>query len=54
MRVLVSTYIAVILSVLSLQAQSTIDIKNYNQYTNVTLKMSLKDADTDEPIAIHL
>ena len=51
MRVLVSTYIAVILSVLSLQAQSTIDIKNYNQYTNVTLKMSLKDADTDEPIA---
>lgn len=34
-----------------LQAQNTIDIKNYNQYTNVTLKMSLKDADTDEPIA---
>lgn len=51
MRSLFSTYIAVILSVVSLQAQNTIDIKNYNQYTNVTLKMSLQDADTDEPIA---
>lgn len=51
MRKILSIYILILLSVASLQAQNTIDIKNYNQYTNVTLKMSLKDADTDEPIA---
>ena len=51
MRKILSIYTLILLSVASLQAQNTIDIKNYNQYTNVTLKMSLKDADTDEPIA---
>lgn len=39
------------MSVAMLQAQNTIDIKNYNQYTNVRLKLSLQDADSDEPIA---
>lgn len=51
MRKILSIYTLILLSVASLQAQNTIDIKNYNQYTNVTLKMSLQDADTDEPIA---
>ena len=39
------------MSVAMLQAQNTIDIKNYNQYTNIRLKLSLQDADSDEPIA---
>mgnify|MGYP003482332497 CR=1 FL=1 len=43
--------VLILMSVVSLQAQNTIDIKNYNQYTNVRLKLSLQDADTDEPIA---
>ena len=47
----ISNVFLIMLSVVSLQAQNTIDIKNYNQYTNVRLKLSLQDADSDEPIA---
>ena len=51
MRKILSIFTLILMSVAMLQAQNTIDIKNYNQYTNVRLKLSLQDADSDEPIA---
>lgn len=51
MRKILPIFTLILMSVAMLQAQNTIDIKNYNQYTNVRLKLSLQDADSDEPIA---
>ena len=51
MRKILSIFTLILMSVAMLQAQNTIDIKNYNQYTNIRLKLSLQDADSDEPIA---